>query len=95
MRDSGNSSASPSGDAAAPAPPTDADSMVGQVIGDRYRLLSFISQGGMGAVYLAEHTTIQQSIAVKVLHPAMARIPDLVTRFEREAFAIGRIDHHG
>ncbi len=80
---------------AATAQPTDkeSDKLVGQIIDGRYRLKRFISQGGMGAVYEAEHVTIQQRVAIKVLHQGLLQVPDLVRRFEREAFAIGRIDH--
>ncbi|MBT8496383.1 MAG: serine/threonine protein kinase, partial [Deltaproteobacteria bacterium] len=72
---------------------SDPEEMVGHVIDERYRLKRFISQGGMGAVFEAEHVTIQKSIAVKILHPSLVQVPELVQRFEREAFAIGRIDH--
>ncbi len=74
---------------------TDPDPMarIGEIVGGRYRLLEFIGQGGMGNVYRGEHTTIRKPVALKLLHPSLANIPELRTRFEREAFAIGRIEH--
>jgi serine/threonine protein kinase len=66
---------------------------VGQLIDDRYRILGVIGRGGMGTVYKAEHVAIRRIVAVKLLHASLARVPEVSRRFEREAFAIGRIEH--
>jgi eukaryotic-like serine/threonine-protein kinase len=71
----------------------DPAALLGEVIDGRYRVLEFVGQGGMGSVYRAEHVTIRRPVALKVLHHSLAGIPELRSRFEREAFAIGRIDH--
>jgi serine/threonine-protein kinase len=47
----------------------------------------------MGCVYLAEHVSIQRPLALKLLHPEVEDIDEVTKRFEREAFAIGRVDH--
>jgi hypothetical protein len=47
----------------------------------------------MGCVYLAEHVAIQRPLALKLLHPEVEEIDEVTKRFEREAFAIGRVDH--
>jgi len=47
----------------------------------------------MGCVYLAEHVAIQRPLALKLLHPDVGEIDEVTKRFEREAFAIGRVDH--
>jgi tRNA A-37 threonylcarbamoyl transferase component Bud32 len=47
----------------------------------------------MGAVYLAEHVLMRKRLAVKVLHPEMTRMPEMVARFEREAMAAAHIEH--
>ncbi len=73
--------------------PEDPASLVGTVIDDRYRLTSLVGRGGMGSVFLAEHVTIRRPVALKLLSPSLAGIPELARRFEREAAAIGRIDH--
>lgn len=65
----------------------------GDLIDGRYRVLELLGRGGMGTVYKAEHVTIRRVVAVKLLHPFLARIPEVSRRFEREAFAIGRIAH--
>jgi eukaryotic-like serine/threonine-protein kinase len=66
---------------------------IGRIIDGRYRVLEHVGQGGMGSVYRAEHVTIRRPVALKLLHPGLASIPELERRFEREAYAIGRIDH--
>jgi serine/threonine protein kinase len=63
------------------------------VLSERYRIERLIGEGGMGAVYLAEHVHMHKRLAVKVLHPEMSRLPEIVARFEREAMAAGQIDH--
>ena len=73
--------------------PEDPSQMIGQIIDGRYRLTSLVGRGGMGAVFLGEHVTIRRPVAVKLLVPSLAAIPELARRFQREAFAIGRIDH--
>jgi serine/threonine-protein kinase len=73
--------------------PEDPAQLIGQVIDGRYRLTSLVGRGGMGAVFLAEHVTIRRPVAVKYLVPSLAAIPELARRFQREAFAIGRIEH--
>jgi hypothetical protein len=47
----------------------------------------------MGCVYLAEHVSIRRPLALKLLHPEVGEIDEVKKRFEREAFAIGRVDH--
>jgi len=67
--------------------------LVGSVIGERYHVLKLLGAGGMGRVYLAEHVKMGRQCALKVLHPAMARDGDAISRFNREAANASRIDH--
>ncbi|HVX97929.1 MAG TPA: serine/threonine-protein kinase [Polyangia bacterium] len=68
--------------------------MLNQTVGN-YRIVSLLGEGGMGTVYLAQHPGIGRKAAIKVLHPDLARSPDLVTRFFNEARAANTIRHPG
>ena len=63
-----------------------------KVVG-RYRLIRKIGEGGMGAVYEAEHTKLKRRVALKLLPSRVAHDPQAVARFEREMQAAGRIQH--
>jgi eukaryotic-like serine/threonine-protein kinase len=68
--------------------------MINQTVGN-YRILKLLGEGGMGAVYLAEHPGIGRKAAVKVLHPGMAQNEEVVTRFFNEARAANAVKHPG
>ncbi len=70
-----------------------AASLIGSVLSGRYKIEKLLGEGGMGAVYQAEHTHMRKRLAVKVLHPEMSRLTEVVQRFEREAMAAAHIDH--
>ena len=86
-------------DAAEPAPapesvsPDSAQKLVGTIVADRYRVHELLGSGGMGSVYRAEHVHMRKQVALKVLHPEMTRLEEVVARFEREAIAAARIEH--
>lgn len=69
------------------------DPLVGQVIQDRFRVEKKLGQGGMGAIYLAEHLLLQKRVAIKCLHAGLASNPDVVRRFKNEAVAASSIGH--
>ncbi len=75
-----------------PSPPTD-DPLIGKVLSERYRIIRKIGEGGMGAVYQAEHALIEKKIALKILFQDLTRRPDLVARFLQEAKSASRIGH--
>jgi serine/threonine protein kinase len=75
------------------ARPGGPESLVGAVLGGRYLIERLIGEGGMGAVYQAEHMHMHKRLAVKVLHTEMGRLPEVVARFEREAMAAAHIEH--
>jgi serine/threonine-protein kinase len=58
-----------------------------------YRVAALLGEGGMGAVFLAQHPVIGRKVALKVVHPEHARNLEVVGRFVNEATAISRIGH--
>src|SRR5262245_25140040 len=50
----------------------------------RYCVLGLVGQGGMGAVYRAEHRHMERPVALKVINPALVRNPAAVQRFRQE-----------
>src|SRR5262245_7949480 len=62
-------------------------------IGSKYRLLELIGAGGMGAVYLCEHTLMKRLVALKVLPVEKLEDKSNEDRFYREARAIAALDH--
>jgi serine/threonine-protein kinase len=58
-----------------------------------YRILNQIGAGGMGQVFLAEHTGLRRRVALKVLPARQALDPGNVARFYREARAAAALDH--
>jgi serine/threonine protein kinase len=71
----------------------DVDPLLGQTLAEKYRIEELINEGGMGAVYRGTHVLMDKTVAVKVLHPALAADDKIVARFSREARAASRISH--
>jgi len=65
------------------------------MLAGKYRLERLLGHGGMGMVYAAENTDIGRKVALKVLHAALAKDPQLVARFRQEARASAAIGHPG
>jgi serine/threonine-protein kinase len=74
-------------------PPAPADDLSGCELAGRYRVIRKIGQGGMGEVYLGEHTTIQKQVAIKVLSDRYKGRRDVISRFLQEARAASSIRH--
>jgi len=58
-----------------------------------FLLLRELGHGGMGYVFEAEDERIQRRVAIKILHPKMARRPNAADRFLREARAAAAVEH--
>src|SRR5918997_2962881 len=69
------------------------DPLIGQTLAEKYRIEELINEGGMGAVYRSTHILMDKTVAIKVLHPALAADDKIVARFSREARAASRISH--
>ncbi len=59
----------------------------------RYKLLEEVGQGGMAVVYKGFDTTLNREVAVKVLHPHLAGVPESRARLQREAHAVAKLRH--
>src|SRR5262249_5152788 len=71
------------------------DRFVGMVLNGSYRVETKLGQGGFGAVYKGKHELTGRDVALKVLHPDMARDANLIERFKREgAVACNLRDAH-
>jgi len=70
------------------------EGLVGQSL-DRYKILTLLGEGGMGAVFKARDLTLQRDVAVKVMHAHYARQADFQERFLQEARTAARLDHPG
>ncbi len=66
--------------------------LVGQTI-NRYKIISLLGEGGMGAVYKAHDITLQRDVAIKVMHAHFARQSNFQARFLQEARTAARLDH--
>jgi serine/threonine-protein kinase len=75
------------------AEPEPSDPEIGVVIAERYRIVELLGQGGMGAVYRAEHLQLAKPVAIKLLRPEISARKDSDARFQREALAGARLQH--
>lgn len=64
----------------------------GRMVAGRYRITNALSQGGMGAVYLAQQVSLGRDVALKVILERGSD-PELIARFDREARAVCQLKH--
>jgi eukaryotic-like serine/threonine-protein kinase len=67
--------------------------VLGTVIGGRYRLDAEIGRGGMSTVYRAFDTVLERPVAIKVMHREIAADSDQLERFRREARSVAQLSH--
>ncbi|MFQ5703064.1 MAG: protein kinase [Gemmatimonadales bacterium] len=64
-----------------------------QAVAGRYSLERELGRGGMGIVYLAREVSLDRPVALKLLPPNLAAVPDLRERFLREARTAAKLSH--
>src|SRR5277367_6420676 len=67
--------------------------LLGTVIGGRYRLDGEIGRGGMSTVYRAYDTVLERPVAIKLMHRDIAADSDQLERFRREARSVAQLNH--
>ncbi len=65
---------------------------IGENVGP-YRIMEQLGQGGMATVFKAYHAALDRYVAIKVLHPAFKEEPNFLSRFQREARVVARLEH--
>lgn len=71
------------------------DHLVDHPFAGRYRLNEPLARGGMATVWRATDLVLNRQVAVKILADHLAADPVFVQRFQREAQAAARLNHHG
>ena len=67
--------------------------LIGRTLDGRYAVQSRLAQGGMATVYRAWDNRLDRLVALKVIDPELARHPEYVARFIREAKSAARLSH--
>ena len=74
---------------------SEADPLIGQVIGGRFHVTGVLGEGGMGIVYSGEQqmgTTVRK-VAVKTLHAHLSKDASVMARFHREVGTVAQLEH--
>jgi len=66
---------------------------IGELLGDRYRLLELHGEGGMATIYRAHDVKLDRDVALKLLRPELGRDEAFVARFRFEAQAAASLAH--
>ena len=65
---------------------------IGESVGP-YQIVEQLGSGGMATVFKAYHANLDRYVAIKVLHPAFKQDPNFLSRFQREARIVAKLQH--
>ena len=68
---------------------------LGEALATRYQVVRELGRGGAGIVYLGRDTLLHRTVAIKVLRPELASVPQHRERMLREARLTGQLMHPG
>lgn len=71
----------------------DGPDLIGEIVGDRYKIEEVVGAGGMATVYKAFDQTLERPVAVKVMRREVVKEADQLERFRREARAAAKLSH--
>jgi len=66
--------------------------ITGEQVGP-YKIIEQLGSGGMATVFKAYHASLDRYVAIKVLHPAFKQDPNFLSRFQREARIVAKLEH--
>ncbi|EGI55306.1 kinase domain protein [Sphingomonas sp. S17] len=81
------------GDAAPRPRPGGTAIKVGDVLNHMFAVTGFLARGGMGEVFVGANIITDERVAIKVMLPALAADPNVITLFRREAQTLTRLHH--
>ncbi len=67
--------------------------LIGRVLNNRFRLASFVREGGMAQVFCGTQQGEPHNVAIKIVHPELTKDKEVVARFLREAKLAARLSH--
>ncbi|MDC0723457.1 serine/threonine-protein kinase [Nannocystis bainbridge] len=67
----------------------------GRILAGKFRLVSELGRGGMGAVWRAKNVHVDRDVALKLILPEVSKNREIVARFQNEARVAARIGHPG
>lgn len=69
------------------------ESLIGKIIGDKYRIDTLLGEGGMAQVFRATHLSLERPVVIKLMHGSLPSMDTALKRFELESKVTAKLDH--